>query len=409
MRWPMPFLARLRPISRFWPVSRFWPRVPLAVRDAYALAQYAQLARQLPLLYAALILIVFAAMTAANPALPWTLRHGVPGATALLFASRLITWLRRPPACASADQARAMLRRTRTIAGSVAMVSSVWCIHSWAHAPRETAMYFPLFMAMGAFATITCLSVSRSAALICIATAMMPMTLALLMAGDPISMAAGVSIATTCGFLVALLNKQHARTIDLLVLQNKMRRLAETDPLTGLANRRGFHDRLATLLAEASDRTGGPALILLDLDAFKPVNDRHGHAAGDGVLIQVAARLVRAAGHHGLVCRLGGDEFAVLVLPQADRTPAALSDALLTELARPFEHEGRNLHVGASLGLARWGEDGTTAATLFEAADRALYAAKRLRSDTTATPATPAAPPAASRADQAVRKAWVIG
>ncbi|WP_374589208.1 diguanylate cyclase domain-containing protein [Novosphingobium sp.] len=266
MRWPPRFL------------TRFWPRVPLSVRDAYALSQYAQLARQLPLLYAALILIVFAAMTAADHGAAWVVRHGVPGATALLFASRLVTWLRRSPTCACADTARMLLRRTRRIAGSVATVSSVWCIHSWANAPRETAMYFPLFMAMGAFATITCLAVSRSAALVGIATGMLPMTLALLLAGDPINLAAGVSIATTCGFLVALLHKQHARTIDLLVLQNRMRRLAETDPLTGLANRRGLHDRLATLLAKASDSGGGPALALIDLDGFKPVNDRHAPA-----------------------------------------------------------------------------------------------------------------------------------
>ncbi|MFI5958008.1 putative bifunctional diguanylate cyclase/phosphodiesterase [Cryptosporangium sp. NPDC051539] len=145
------------------------------------------------------------------------------------------------------------------------------------------------------------------------------------------------------------------------------------DPLTGLANRTLFADRLAELLDG-----GKPALLLVDLDGFKKVNDTRGHAAGDELLVATAARLEACVRKADTVARLGGDEFAVL-LPNAGGGPAAVvavADAVLDRLAEPVALIGGSpVSVRASIGIAL-AEDGSTAETLLRDADMALYDAK---------------------------------
>lgn len=383
---------RLPPLLSF----QFWPDVPEEVRGDYLREQYAHLARQVPLLYLTLILIVFAAMVGVNGNLHPLIRIGVPVTVVLLSIGRMLVWLQRPDTIACPQQARRMLLGTKVISGAVGAVCSLWCVNNWANATPGTEMYFPLFMVMGAFATISCLSMSRSAVFINILTTLMPITLALLLSGDGLSIAAGASIATTAAFLMGLLRRKHERTVELLLLQHRMRELAETDPLTGLLNRRALQDRMESAIRASTDHDG-PVLILLDLDGFKPVNDRHGHGAGDEVLIEVAARLLGSIDDEACACRLGGDEFAVLLPPGSKPRADVLATQVLAAFARPFVVDGQALHVGASLGMARWDEDGETIAELFAAADKALYLAKSERDG------KPAA------AVQAVRKAWVIG
>lgn len=163
--------------------------------------------------------------------------------------------------------------------------------------------------------------------------------------------------------------------VDLLQLQQQTRDLAHTDPLTGLANRRALEGRIAALLGK-DDAAGGFRLALLDLDGFKPVNDRHGHAFGDKLLCSVAERLREIIGDDGLVVRQGGDEFAVLIPPHSPLNDAPIAARILIALARPHQIEGMPVQVGASVGVAQWPDDGATADALFEHADRALYQAK---------------------------------
>lgn len=361
-------------------LQRFWPRTPSAVRDAYAVAQYEQLAAQIPLLYAALILIVIAATANASPGAPFAIRYGIPVSVIVVIVARSWVWLRRPRQGLDPAVARAHVRRATIVSGSIAAVSSVWCYFSWVNAPPAIALYFPLFMAMGSLATIVCVSMIRSAAMLNIGLGLVPVSLALMTSGKPMALAAGVSIATTAGFLGVLVIKQYEKTVALLQLQTQMRELADTDPLTGLVNRRALSDRLRAVIEKpvtwiAGD---GTTLMLLDLDGFKPVNDRHGHGAGDDVLRQVARRLVETIGEDGFACRMGGDEFALIVLPSARRTAHVIGTAVLAELARPYLVEGYALRVGASLGMAAWPTDGGTIDELYRSADHALYAAKAL-------------------------------
>ncbi|AEB12537.1 diguanylate cyclase/phosphodiesterase with GAF sensor [Marinithermus hydrothermalis DSM 14884] len=153
-------------------------------------------------------------------------------------------------------------------------------------------------------------------------------------------------------------------------------RHAVTDPLTGLLNRRGLEEKGRALLAALQTRNEPAALIFLDLDRFKEVNDTLGHTAGDQALIEVAHRLKATARRTDLTARVGGDEFALL-LPGADATTAQqVARRLQKALEAPVELEGRAFILGASLGVARFPEDAQDLDGLIRAADVAMYAAK---------------------------------
>ena len=149
---------------------------------------------------------------------------------------------------------------------------------------------------------------------------------------------------------------------------------AATDPLTGLANRTGLAQGAAHLLADGAPH----ALMLLDLDRFKPINDVHGHDAGDAVLRAVAARLQAHIRAGDIVARLGGDEFVVLLAdPRPDADLKALALRLGEAVRQPVEFHGHALTVGASTGIARSPRDGRTLTELMRSADQAMYQAKQ--------------------------------
>ncbi|MGY2052784.1 putative bifunctional diguanylate cyclase/phosphodiesterase [Methylobacterium sp. JK268] len=156
-------------------------------------------------------------------------------------------------------------------------------------------------------------------------------------------------------------------------LWERTRFLAETDVLTGLANRGLFQARLERLDQEGEADVA--ALLLVDLDGFKPINDTFGHAAGDACLIEVANRLRGLCGEGDLVSRIGGDEFAVLLGPSTGAdTSERVAGRILRALAVPMELGAHSFHLGASVGIAR--AEGCGSAELFVRADLALYAAK---------------------------------
>jgi diguanylate cyclase (GGDEF)-like protein/PAS domain S-box-containing protein len=155
-------------------------------------------------------------------------------------------------------------------------------------------------------------------------------------------------------------------------------RLARHDALTGLLNRAVFTRELGEA-SKRHARTGGEfTVIMLDLDKFKAVNDTLGHHAGDQLLIEVAARLKSSTRETDVLARLGGDEFAIIMDSARDQQAAAASLALrlIDAIKSPFDLDGHQAHVGASIGLAHAPADGTDAEELLKKADLALYAAK---------------------------------
>jgi len=161
--------------------------------------------------------------------------------------------------------------------------------------------------------------------------------------------------------------------------EEELRRLALHDALTGLPNRLLFHDRLAHALVTAARHGTDVALLLLDLDRFKEINDSFGHHHGDRVLCQVATRLQQVVRAVDTVARLGGDEFAI-ILPGDDADGAAVAARKLAEvLDAPLMIEEQALTVGGSIGIAHYPDHGDDAGTLLRRADVAMYAAKRAK------------------------------
>lgn len=165
------------------------------------------------------------------------------------------------------------------------------------------------------------------------------------------------------------------RTAALLQAQSDLRRLALSDPLTGLANRTLLGDRIEQAIARADQGGLPPAVLLLDLDGFKTINDSLGHAAGDAVLAEVARRLLKVSRPTDTVARLGGDEFALLMPDAVDDEALRVAGAALSALREPVTLPDLDVWPSASIGL-RFGQRGQTAELLLRDADTAMYAAK---------------------------------
>jgi diguanylate cyclase (GGDEF)-like protein len=157
----------------------------------------------------------------------------------------------------------------------------------------------------------------------------------------------------------------------------ELRDRALHDGLTGLPNRTLLADRLSSAIAAASRQLTPLSVLVIDLDGFKRVNDENGHHAGDVVLVEIAARLAGAVRESDTAARIGGDEF-VLVLP-ATPVEGAMETArtLATLVGAPILVDGKEVKVGASIGIARYPEQGRDGPALLEAADAAMYEAKR--------------------------------
>jgi diguanylate cyclase (GGDEF)-like protein len=151
--------------------------------------------------------------------------------------------------------------------------------------------------------------------------------------------------------------------------------IATHDVLTGLPNRAAFQDALNTACASAN--TIESALLCIDLDGFKAVNDRYGHGTGDKLLVSVARLLSELAPRTATVCRLGGDEFAILLRGNGRAEAEALATTLVARVGVPFRIETELLAIGASVGIAVASDDATDDAKLLARADLALYSAKQ--------------------------------
>jgi diguanylate cyclase (GGDEF)-like protein len=179
-----------------------------------------------------------------------------------------------------------------------------------------------------------------------------------------------VAIFATFGFAVAERRVAERQSLELEFL-------AGHDSLTGLLNRRAFEERLAPALARARRHERRLALIMIDLDGFKRVNDIHGHAVGDELLRRLARRIDKLTRETDAVCRLGGDEFLVLVEDVQEKKHIQLhAQRLLDTLMRPVEIGGTTIQVGASVGISVQTCVEDDAERLMRSADKAMYEAK---------------------------------
>ena len=161
------------------------------------------------------------------------------------------------------------------------------------------------------------------------------------------------------------------------IAEKKLERLAHYDAATGLPNRNLLHERLEQAIALSRRRTSGAGVLLVNLDRFKLVNDTFGHAAGDRLLAQVGVSLKDCVRREDTVGRVGGDEFALVIADLATGEAAAVvARKILASFAAPFEIEGRETFITASIGVAAYPQDGDNATALLQRADVAMHKAQ---------------------------------
>ncbi|HEY5896644.1 MAG TPA: GGDEF domain-containing protein, partial [Burkholderiales bacterium] len=165
---------------------------------------------------------------------------------------------------------------------------------------------------------------------------------------------------------------------EIMLARERMSSLAYSDALTGLANRTGLGPSLEQSVQRARRRNAKLAVVFIDLDGFKQINDLHGHDAGDTVLVETAARLRKHLRASDLIARLGGDEFLVVLEDIQDLLPVEIvGRKLLAEIMHPYSIPGAQVSVTASIGISVLPDDAVDAAALMKHADTAMYAAKQ--------------------------------
>jgi diguanylate cyclase len=203
----------------------------------------------------------------------------------------------------------------------------------------------------------------------------------------------------------ALLDQLQAWQNQLQHENAKLAHKAAHDSLTGLPNRVHFEERLEQAIRDASVLNQRVAVLFIDSDRFKEINDQQGHASGDAVLIHTAARVRNLLRESDLVARLGGDEFAVMLAPLRDGdTARRLAEKILASMRKPIRLPGGTETVSSlSIGIAVYPEHATDVNSLFDAADAAMYRAKRLGGDSQASAVSAAGAAAGSAPGAAAR------
>ncbi len=167
------------------------------------------------------------------------------------------------------------------------------------------------------------------------------------------------------------------------IVQQRVEHLAHYDALTNLPNRSLFIDRLNQSIITAKRNQRSIALLFLDLDGFKGINDALGHHYGDLLLVKVAERLNLSVRESDTLARLGGDEFTLILNDAREcEDVAVVAEKIIESINAPFDLQGHTVQIGVSIGIARYPKDADTQATLIVVADRAMYAAKNAGKNT---------------------------
>ncbi len=311
---------------------------------------------------------------------PWPRIAGWVSFALPLFLARLAIWRRVVRGHALLSAPRACLRQLEVSALLAGLTWTPLPLCFFAHDDLLRMFLTALLLAV-ASAAMAALAAAPLGAICYMLPVLAPLVVRLLLAQQPLLHAAGWLIVVYIAFMLLVSRRMRA------MLQDKSRwrldavRRSLSDPLTGLANRMGFEQRLDAALHRARRRASGVAVVFIDLDSFKAVNDHHGHAGGDRLLVEFAQRLRSVLRANERPARIGGDEFAVIV--EDDDGPSGATQALLRRIARivqaPFALDAGPARVGMSLGLARFPTDGDDRAALLAHADARMYRAKARR------------------------------
>ncbi|MDB5720787.1 MAG: diguanylate cyclase protein [Alphaproteobacteria bacterium] len=358
--------------------------------------RYRALSRQIPLLYAIGLANIAGLYLATKGAFGSFYNPITP--LVLLLIVRLVHWLRARREMLAPERILIELRKTFFYALAFCVGFCGWALYQLS---EDNPANHDLVILFGSLAAVGCaygVSAYLAAARLPILLLGLPLATRLIFSPDPGHIGMGVSLSLILLLILHLLRihdegfsrliesrtgiaaeRERARRAERVakVEKAKAKRTADTDPLTGLANRRAFLRHLARRAAALSRSGDGLALAILDLDGFKPINDTFGHATGDAVLEEVGARLTSVGGRSALAARIGGDEFALL-FPRIRTVSGAkaIGAAVRSALEEPFVISGREFRISGCCGLTLLRVGDCDPAQALIRADSALYQAK---------------------------------
>jgi diguanylate cyclase (GGDEF)-like protein len=357
-----------------------------------ARSQLAAFSKQIPLLYGILMVNTLGLAATHARTAPLILTLVIPLCLCALCCLRGFHWLRLDANALSGAQAVKRLRNTMRLVGILGAAFTGWSLSLYGYGDAYERCQVSFYMSITVISCILCLMHLRGAALLLTAIVLAPFTIFFVATGNPVLVAMALNmILVACGLIAMMLRNYNdfaglirsrkmmlGRQHDMQSLSDENHHLAYSDALTGLPNRRSFLARLDEAILAANREPMRFAVALLDLDGFKSVNDVHGHAAGDELLIEIGRRLKGLATARAFFARLGGDEFGMILTGTgSDDEIIAFGQEVLGLLRSPCLARDAMVAIGGSIGVAIYPEAGRTAEDLFERADYALYYVKQ--------------------------------
>jgi diguanylate cyclase (GGDEF)-like protein len=359
--------------------------------------RYEAIRRQMPLLYLIGLANIAGLYLATSGRLLSIYNPLTP--LAALVAIRLIYWLRMRGQTLSPERILRELRKTFFYAIAFCVLFSAWALYQLDRGDPATHNMVILFGSLAAIGCAYGISGYLAAARLPLLLLGLPLACRLAVSNEPGHAGMGISLSLILILILCLLrvhNQGFSRLVEsrtairaererarlaeraARVEQVKARRIADTDPLTGLANRRAFLRHLNRRVRRLTSPDDGIALAIVDLDGFKPINDTFGHATGDIVLAEVGTRLTAVGGQSAIAARMGGDEFA-LVFPDVRSVSGAesIGAAICSVIEAPIVVEGREFRISGCCGLTLLSRDDCDTGQALIRADSALYRAKR--------------------------------
>lgn len=348
-------------------------------------ARHKAFSRLLPQMYGMLLVNMWSLAWTHVDHAPDLLTIAVPSAFTMLCLARVFFWLRAGGSVPSDDRISGEIRRTNFLAVGMASAFVAWSLALYSYGDVEMQVHVAFFMAFTVVVCIFCLMFLRPAAFVVAGIVNLSFIGFFGATGDPVFVAMSINVLLVSVTLLFVINAGYRNFVSLVrsekqaeVLNETNFRLANIDSLTELPNRRHFFSHLKERMEASAADGGHMALVVMDLDNFKPVNDLYGHSTGDALLREAAQRMARAVGDDAFVARLGGDEFALIIAGSPDEVELlALSQRVIDALSRPFRLERTELSISASAGIALYPHSDAGQASLFDRADYALYDAKR--------------------------------
>lgn len=354
-------------------------------------AQFREFVHQVPLMYIIVswnaVAVAFTYREHAGP----VLSCGVALVLCAVAFVRARWWRRNGERNFTDAEIIRQIQKTGMLAIVLTALFTFWVIILYPHGDTLSKAHITFFLALTQISSVFCLFPLRSAALSVATIAAVPFLIYFSLADNSRMLTQAIMLALVAGGMVNILYKYnatfsklirsrhilHQRQLETQKLSDENRKIAFTDPLSGLPNRRALLSRLEEIAAQPDRKPGHLAMVFVDLDGFKVINDFHGHQFGDHLITEVGATLSSLCGEHSMLVRMGGDEFALLIEGKdAGEAAQQFAAIALERLMQPVTILDRQFQIGASIGVAT-DETGTTVPfELLRQADTAMYAVK---------------------------------